>query len=176
MSKASGRPLKLVYLTEEAGYTQRKTQEAVLGNMFKVSNCFVKQPITRPPHFELGFQMELRQCNIIHNFTLTKTTVKHYYVYSHTWIDVNLLGKVRGNPGYYGNLTIATQNIWHFSHTPEIGYARRIRELGKVCVRAHMWACVYVCVCIYVRVCVCICLHLPMCLTSLAVSLCSACR
>ena len=164
MSKASGRPLKLVYLTEEAGYTQRKTQEAVLGNMFKVSNCFLKQPITRPPHFELGFQMELKQCNIIHNFTLTKTTVKHYYVYSHTWMDVNLLVKIKRDPGYYGNLTIATQNIWHFSHTPEIGYAQRIRELGKVCVcvracgHVRMCACAYMCVfvCAFVFICQCV--------------------
>lgn len=134
MSKANGRPLKLVYLTEEAGYIQRRTQEAVLGNLFKVSNGFITEPIIRPAHFELGFQMELRQCSIIHNFTLTKTPSKDYYVYAHTWMDASEMMKVRKNPGCHGNLTIVTQNVWHFSHTEERRYVRRIRELGTVSV------------------------------------------
>ena len=136
MSKANGRPLKLSYLTEVAGYIQRRTREAVLGNLFKVSNGFITEPIVRPAHFELGFQMELRQCSIVHNFTLTKTPRKEYYVYAHTWMNANQMMKVRNNPGCQGNLTIVTQNIWHFSHTEERRYVRRIRELGTVSVNS----------------------------------------
>ena len=39
--------------------------------------------------------------------------------------------KVRSNPGCHGNLTIANQNIWHFSHMQELGHGSwRIGELG----------------------------------------------
>ena len=134
MSEANGCPLKWVYLTEEAGYVQRRTQEAVLGNLFKVSNGFTLEPIRHPENFELGFEMELRQCNIIHNFTLTKTVTKEYFIYSHTWMDGNQMTNVRSSPDCHGNLTIATQNIWHFSHAEGSRYAYRIKELGKVSV------------------------------------------
>ena len=132
VSEVSGCPLKWTYLTEEAGYVQRRTQEAVLGNLFKVSIGFTTQPMIHPAHFELGFGMELRQCSIVHNFTLTKTPGKEYYIYAHTWMDVNEMMKVRHSPDCHGNLTIVTQNIWHFSHTEESRYVWRIKELGTV--------------------------------------------
>ena len=135
MSEANGCPLKWVYLTEEAGYVQRRMQEAVLGNLFKVSNGFTPEPIEDLENFELGFEMpEPRQCNIIHNFTLTKTLTKEYFIYSHTWMDVSQMMNIRSSPDCHGNLTIATQNIWHFSHTEGSRYTDRIKELGTVSV------------------------------------------